>query len=227
MEKLLLSTFKNMIHFNIKLIQSRIAMCAFTALALWTSPVVHAEDLEPNVMIERVTTEVLDEIKNNPQLQAGNLNATREAVNRVVMPHVNFRRMTAASVGPAWRSATPAQRDDLVDAFETMLIRTYAGSLDQIGNLRVVILPMRAQPAGSKDALVRSEIRGGSSPIQLDYRLEPTPGQGYGWKVYNVSILGAWIVDTYRTQFAQELSAGGIDGLIKALREQNFKADGK
>lgn len=208
-------------------ISAAMSAVALSAFATLFAPSVQAQDLAPNALIEQVTTEALTEIKNNPKLQAGDITAATEAVNRIVMPNVNFRRMTAAAVGPAWRGATPEQRDALVNAFETMLIRTYAGSLDQIGDLRVVILPMRAAQEGSKDALVRSEIRGGSSPIQLDYRLEQTPGQGLGWKIYNVSILGAWIVDSYRTQFTQEINTGGIDGLIKALREQNFKADAK
>lgn len=183
------------------------------------------QELAPNAMIEQVTSQVLAELRNNTRLQTGDVAVATEAVNRVVMPHVNFRRMTAAAVGPAWRNATAQQRDQLVAAFEAMLIRTYAGSLQQVGDLRVVILPMRAQPADAKDVLVRSEVRGGDSPIQLDYRLEKTPGQGLGWKIYNVNVLGAWLVDTYRTQFAQQINASGIDGLIKALQEQNFKAE--
>lgn len=201
---------------------------AFVVLAAGMSALLHtpaqAQDLEPNAMVEQVTQAVLVELKNNQQLRAGNETAAREAINRVVMPHINFRRMTASAVGPAWRNANAEQREQLVEAFETMLIRTYAGSLEQVGDLSVVILPQRAEPADAKDVLVRSEVRGGNSPIQLDYRLEKTPGQGLGWKIYNVNVLGAWVVNTYREQFAQPLNAGGIDGLIKALKEQNFKA---
>lgn len=189
------------------------------------SALAKAQDLEPNVMVEQVTKNVLAELHNNQKLLSGNITVATEAVDRVVMPHVNFRRMTAAAVGPAWRNASAEQRDQLVESFKSMLIRTYAGSLEQIGDLYVAVLPMRAQPADSKDVLVRSEVRGGSSPIQLDYRLEKTPGQGLGWKIYNVNVLGAWIVDTYRTQFTQEINAKGIDGLIQTLKQQNLKAD--
>ncbi|RMX04331.1 ABC transporter substrate-binding protein [Corticibacter populi] len=184
---------------------------------------VHAQqqDLAPNAMVERVTTDVLTELRNNERVKAGDVAAATDAVDRIVMPNVNFQRMTAAAVGPAWRGATAEQREQLIEAFKGMLIRTYANSLEQVGDLRVVILPMRAQPADATDVLVRSEVRGGDSPVQLDYRLQKTPGEGLGWKVYNVNVMGAWIVDTYRPQFTQEINANGIDGLIRSLQNRN------
>lgn len=202
-----------------------LAATALLTGAVLFAPLANAQDLAPNAMVEQVTKQVLDELRTNKALQTGDVKVATEAVNRVVMPHVNFRRMTAAAVGPAWRNATPEQRTELIKSFESMLIRTYAGSLEEVGDLHVAVLPMRAGAADSNDVLVRSEVRGGSSPIQLDYRLEKTPGQGMGWKIYNVNVLGTWMVDTYRTQFAQEINAKGIDGLIATLKSQNLKAD--
>lgn len=73
--------------------------------------------------------------------------------------------------------------------------------------------------------LVRTEIRGRGDPVQLDYRLEKTPGDGAGWKVYNLNVLGVWLVETYRNQFAQEINAAadgqGIDRLIESLAARN------
>lgn len=198
------------------------ALLGAAALLAAAPAAVQAQDLAPNAMIEKVTQDVLGEIRSNRGVQAGNIAAATEAVDRVVMPHINFSRMTAAAVGPAWRNATPEQRQQVIDEFKAMLIRTYAGSLDQVGDLQVVVLPMRAQ-ADANDVLVRSEVRGGEQPIQLDYRLQKTPGQGMGWKVYNVNVMGAWIVDSYRSQFQREISAGGIEGLIKSLRNHNRK----
>ncbi|THU01472.1 ABC transporter substrate-binding protein [Lampropedia puyangensis] len=181
-----------------------------------------AQDMAPNEMVEKVTTDVLKEIHDNNNVRSGNIDAAREAVDRLVMPHINFSRMTAAAVGPAWRNATAEQRTQVVNEFKAMLIRTYAGSLDQIGDLKVVVLPMRAQPDDS-DVLVRSEVRGGDQPIKLDYRLQKTPGQGLGWKVYNVNVMGAWIVDSYRSQFQPIVNSSGIDGLIESLRKGEAK----
>lgn len=197
-----------------------LASAALTATALMGASPAQAADLAPDAMVEKVTSEVLKEIHSNQAVKSGNIAAASEAVDRVVMPHLDFQRMTAAAVGPTWRNATPQQRQEIVAEFKAMLIRTYAGSLDQVGQLQVALLPMRAQ-ADANDVLVRSEVRGGEQPIQLDYRLKKTPGQGYGWKIYNVNVMGAWIVDSYRSQFQQEISAGGLDGLIRTLRSKN------
>ena len=136
------------------------------------------------------------------------------------MPNVNFRRMTAAAVGPRWRQATPAQQQRLQEEFKALLIRTYSGALAQVGDQSVTVRPLRAAP-GDTDVLVRTEVRGRGDPVQLDYRLEKTPGVGAGWKIYNLNVLGVWLVETYRSQFAQEINAKGVDGLIDALSSRN------
>jgi phospholipid transport system substrate-binding protein len=108
----------------------------------------------------------------------------------------------------------------LQEEFKTLLVRTYAGALWQVSDETIVVRPLRAAP-DDKEVLVRTEIRGRGEPIQLDYRLEKTPGEGAGWKIYNLNVLGVWLVETYRSQFAQEINAKGLDGLIAALAERN------
>jgi phospholipid transport system substrate-binding protein len=142
------------------------------------------------------------------------------------MPNVNFQRMTAAAVGPAWRQATPEQKKRLQDEFKTLLVRTYSGALSQVNDQTISVKPLRASPE-DKDVVVRTEIRGRGDPIQLDYRLEKTPSDGAGWKIYNLNVLGVWLVETYRSQFAQEINAKGVDGLIAALTERNKNNAGK
>jgi phospholipid transport system substrate-binding protein len=136
------------------------------------------------------------------------------------MPHLNFARMTAAAVGPAWRQATPEQQKRLQDEFKILLVRTYSGALAQVADETVSVKPLRAAPTDA-EVVVRTEIRGRGDPIQLDYRMEKTPGQGSGWKIYNLNVLGVWLVETYRSQFAQEINAKGVDGLIASLAERN------
>jgi phospholipid transport system substrate-binding protein len=128
--------------------------------------------------------------------------------------------MRAAGGGPAGRRATPEQQKRLQDEFKALLVRTYAGALDQVVDQTVTVRPFRGSP-DDKEVLVRTEVQGRGDPVQLDYRLEKTPGQGAGWKVYNLNVLGVWLVDTYRTQFAQEINKSGIDGLIAALAARN------
>lgn len=179
-----------------------------------------AADEAPDALIKRLSTEVLDIVRSDKAIQAGDINKVIALVDRVVMPNVNFRRMTAAAVGPGWRQASPEQQKRLQEEFKVLLVRTYAGALAQVSDQTIVIKPLRAA-AEDKDVLVRTEITGRGDPIQLDYRLEKTPGQGVGWKIYNLNVMGVWLVETYRSQFATEINARGVDGLIEALVSRN------
>lgn len=179
-----------------------------------------AADEAPDALIKRLSTEVLDIVRSDKAIQAGDINKVIALVDKVVMPNVNFRRMTAAAVGPGWRQASPEQQKRLQEEFKVLLVRTYAGALAQVSDQTIVIKPLRAA-AEDKDVLVRTEITGRGDPIQLDYRLEKTPGQGVGWKIYNLNVMGVWLVETYRSQFATEINARGVDGLIEALVSRN------
>ena len=191
-------------------------------LAAWPA---HAAEEAPDALIKRLSTDVLDTIKGDKSLQNGELARIITLVDGKIMPNVNFQRMTASAVGPGWRQATPEQRQRLQEEFKILLVRTYAGALSQVSDQTVTVKPLRAAPE-DREVLVRSEVKGRGDPIQLDYRLEKTPGQGAGWKIYNLNVLGVWLVETYRSQFAQEISAKGIDGLIASLVERN-KANAK
>jgi phospholipid transport system substrate-binding protein len=194
------------------------------ALTLTLTPV-WAADEAADAMIQRLSTDVLNTIKADKSLQSGNLARIVTLVDNKIMPNVNFQRMTASAVGPNWRKATPEQQKRLQEEFKTLLVRTYAGALSQVSDQVVEMKPLRAS-AEDKEVVVRSEVKGRGDPIQLDYRLEKTPGDGAGWKIYNLNVLGVWLVETYRSQFAQEISANGIDGLITSLADRN-KANAK
>ncbi len=200
------------------LMQSAAALAA--AAWLGWAPAALAADEAPDALIKRLSSDVLETVKGDKSIKAGDVDKIMVLVNKTILPHVNFRRMTAAAVGPAWRSATPEQQQRLQDEFKTLLIRTYSGALSQVSDQSIVVRPLRAAPE-DKDVLVRTEIRGRGEPVQLDYRLEKTPGQGSGWKIYNLNVLGVWLVETYRTQFAQEINAKGVNGLIDALAARN------
>lgn len=184
-----------------------------------------AADEAADVLIKRLSTEVLDTIRADKAIQAGDVGRIVTLVDTKIMPNVNFQRMTASAVGPAWRQATPEQQKRLQDEFKTLLVRTYAGALTQVIDQTIVVKPMRAAPE-DKEVVVRSEVKGQGDAIQLDYRLEKTPGEGAGWKIYNINVLGVWLVETYRSQFAQEINAKGLNGLITTLTERN-KANAK
>ncbi len=196
---------------------------AASLVAVWALDgvgVVHAADEAPDVMVQRLSTEVLDALRADKSIKAGELDKVIALVDKTIMPNVNFRRMTAAAVGPGWRKASPEQQKRLQDEFKTLLVRTYAGALAQVSDQTIHVKPLRASPQ-DKDVLVRTEVRGRGDPVQLDYWLEKTPGEGTGWKIYNLNVLGAWLVETYRSQFAREINAKGIDGLIDVLTARN------
>ena len=196
----------------------------FILLLLGTSTLLmlpaRAADEAADALIKRLSTEVLDNIKADKAIQSGDLSRIITLVEARIMPNVNFQRLTAMAVGPAWRQATPEQQKHLQDEFKILLVRTYAGALTQVSDQVIAIKPMRAA-AEDKEVVVRTEVKGRGDAIQLDYRLEKTPGEGAGWKIFNMNVLGVWLVETYRSQFAQEISAKGINGLIGTLTERN------
>ena len=191
-----------------------------TALGLTlnlTLPLARAAEEAPDELIRRLSMEVLSTIKADKDVQTGDVRKVITFVDSMIMPKVNFSRMTASAIGRSWRQATPEQQKRLQDEFKNLLVRTYAGALSQLQDQTINVKPLRAQ-AGDTEVIVRTEVLGRGDPIQLDYRMEKTAG---GWKIYDLNVLGVWLVETYRTQFAQEISARGIDGLIATLALRN------
>lgn len=205
------------------LLETAIAIGSLIALALPA----HATDEAPDALVRRLSSEMLEAIRADRAVRAGDINRTMALVDARIMPSVNFQRMTASAVGPGWRRATPEQQKRLQDEFKTLLVRTYAGALAQVTDQSVFIKPFRASQ-DDPEVLVRTEVRGKGEPIQLDYRLEKTPGRGSGWLIYDLNVLGVWLVENYRGQFAREVNARGVDGLLQALAEKNrVNASGK
>ena len=179
-------------------------------------------DTTPDALVKRISTEVIDTAKTDKAIQAGDVNKVIALVDTKVMPSVNFEVMTRSAVGPKWREATPEQRTKLQAEFKTLLVRVYAGALTQIKDQTVEITKTQPVPQ-STQVVVQSEVRGKGEPIKLDYRLDKFEAD---WKIIDVNVGGIWLVTSYRSQFAQELGKGGVDGLIAALTERN-KAAGK
>jgi len=174
----------------------------------------------PDAWIKQISGEVIETVKSDKAIQAGDTKKIMTLVDAKILPNVNFLRMTSSAVGRYWRQATPDQQTRLQDEFKTLLVRTYAGALTQVKDQSVELKPLRAKPEDT-EVLVRSEVKGKGDPIQLDYRVEKI---GDSWKIYDVNVLGVWLVETYRASFAQEISASGIDGLITKLAEKNKAA---
>jgi len=177
---------------------------------------VHAQTA-PDALIKQLSDEVIDTVKADKAIQSGDVGRIIALVDTKVMPHVNFQRMTASAVGRHWKGAAPEQQKRLQDEFKVLIVRTYAGALTQVKDQTVQLKPLRAG-ADDSEVVVRTEVKGKGEPIQLDYRLEKTDA---GWKIYDVNVLGVWLVEQYKTSFAQEIAQVGIDGLITKLAEKN------
>jgi phospholipid transport system substrate-binding protein len=193
----------------------------FAAL-LFVAASAGAADMSPEVLVKDVTNEVLDIVRKDKDIQAGNTKKTLDLVEKKVLPHFNFQRMTQLAMGRDWRQASPEQAKVLVDEFRDLLVRTYSKALTEYRDQEIVFKPFKMAPADT-DVKVRTEIKqSGGKPIPLDYYLEKA---GNGWKVYDLEVGGISLVTNYRSSFAQEVRAGGIDGLIGNLQAKNKSGD--
>lgn len=203
---------------------TRLLFSLATSALIATTSHAQAPAAAPDAMVRDLSNEVLNAIKADKALKSGDANRVQQLVDEKVLPYTDFQKMTQLSVGPGWRNATPEQRTALTREFRTLLVRTYSGALSQVSDHKVELRPFRAQPADT-DVIVRTQVvasRG--DPIQLDYRLEKGDA---GWKIYDINILGVWLVENYKAQFSSQVNSSGVDGLIKTLTERNSQLAGK
>ncbi len=195
-----------------------------TSTALLLSANVMAQQEAPDAFMKRISNDVLDAVKADKEIQAGNQKRILDLVEAKILPHVNFQRMTSLAAGRFWREATPEQQKQLTNEFRDLLIFSYSGAMSQVRNQKLEFKPLRAEPSDTEVEVRSQVIQARGEPIQLNYRLEKTPT---GWKIFDINILGAWLVETYKGNFAAEIGKSGIDGLIKALAERNKKLASK
>lgn len=178
----------------------------------------------PDALIKRISEEVMSVAKSDKAVQNGDPRRIRQVVDEKILPYVDFQRMTALAAGRYWRQATPQQQQQLTDQFKQLLMYTYSGAISQIRNQKIEYRPLRADPSDTEVVVNTQVVQPGNEPIQLSYRLEKTPT---GWKIFDMNVLGAWLVETYKGSFASEINRSGIDGLIKALTDKNQQLAGK
>jgi len=177
-----------------------------------------AQELSPDQLIKNVTTEVLDIVRKDKDIQSGSHKKAIDLVEAKVLPHFNFSRMTQLAVARDWKQASPAQQKALTEEFRTLLVRTYSKALTEYKNQTIDFRPFKMQPADT-DVKVRTQIeQAGTKAIGLDYYLDK---QATGWKVYDIEVAGVSLVTNYRDSFAHEVRQGGIDGLIRTLQTKN------
>jgi phospholipid transport system substrate-binding protein len=171
----------------------------------------------PDALIKMVVSDVMASVKSDPDIQKGNIPKVMELVEKKIVPFADMRRTTEMAMGPNWKKASPEQQAVLTAEFKTLLMRTYSGALSQLRDQTVQFKPLRAAP-DDKEVIVKTVVIGRGDPVSLDYRLEKGSN---GWKVYDMNIMGAWLVEAYRNQFSNQISQNGIDGLVKFLQDRN------
>lgn len=180
----------------------------------------HAGDEAADQLVKRLSSEIIEAAKTDKDIQTGNRKKIDDLVETKVLPYINFDRMTSLAVGKNWREASAEQRKQLIAEFRTLLVHTYSGAITQIKDQRVEYKPFRASPEDTEVEVKSLVIQTRGEPLQLSYRLEKA---GTSWKIYDINVLGAWLVETYKGSFAAEVSKTGLDGLIKTLVEKNKK----
>ena len=171
----------------------------------------------PDGLIKTVVSDVMASVKSDPEIQKGNIPRIVDLVEKKIVPYTDMRRTTEMAMGPNWKKATPEQQTHLVAEFKNLLIRTYSGALSQLRDQTVQFKALRSAP-DDQEVVVKTVVLGRGDPVPLDYRLEKTAN---GWRVYDMNIMGVWLVEAYRNQFANQISQNGIDGLVKFLQERN------
>lgn len=173
----------------------------------------------PDGLVKGLTAEVMSTVQGDKAVQTGNLDHITQLVNDKILPYTDFERTTRLAMGRNWNKATPEQQAQIVEQFKKLLIRTYSGAIAQIKNQQVTFQPLRG--ASDTDAVVRTQVVNQGQQIELDYRLEKTAN---GWKVYDINVLGAWLIQTYQQQFNEKIAQSGIDGLLDFLTHFNTPA---
>lgn len=196
-----------------------VALMAVVGVSAQAAPAKPDAKAEPQVFVEQVARQAMDVLKADPQLKQGNIARVNAVIDEYLLPYVNFEKTTRLAAGRHWREATPAQRQALVDEFRGTLVRTYSGAFREVDpSLDFKMMPFRGD-ANADDVVVRTQVvQNGMQPALVDYRLERTPE---GWRVYDISVEGIWLIQNYRNQFATVIQRSGIDGLIQELRSRN------
>ena len=202
-----------------KFLKSLLTCFSLVWFSLFGMATANSQTVSAQDFIMKLSEDLLTEIKTNKELLAGDFNKLKEVADKKVLPYVNMNKLTSTAVGRSWRNITPAQKQQLVDEFQILLMRTYSGAMHRAKNAKVTIRPSRQKSESTDNIVVRTSLTNlGAEPIDVDYRVEKN---GDTWFIYDVSVLGVWLSQSYKESFAMEIQKNGIDGLIVQLREKN------
>lgn len=178
----------------------------------------------PVDLLQNTSNQLISALQRNQATLKTKPQIVYNIVNQILLPHVDVMSMSSKALGrDAWLRATPMQRQAFAQQFVTLLIRTYSSALAQYTNERVNFLPIRGDYTNQSRVQVNSVIVRESGPsINLSYRMTQVGGQ---WMLYDFSVDGISIIESFRSQFVEELQHSGIDGLINKLAQHNNQSD--
>lgn len=181
-----------------------------------------AEEQSPEALVKQVTAEVLDAVKSDKQLAAGDRQKALKLAEEKVLPHIDFEEATRLAVGRAWAQATPEQKKQLTANFRQMLVRVYSNAIRPYEGQTIQVSPVRMK-AGDTETTVHNTFKraSGGKPIGFDYAMRKT---GEGWKIYDIVVEGVSLVLTYRSEFDSIVRQEGLDALIRRLTQKNAPA---
>ena len=180
-----------------------------------------AQEVGPEELVKKVTQDVLEAIKTDKQLAAGDKQKALKLAEEKILPLVDFEEATRLAVGRAWAQATPEQKKRLVDEFRSMLVRTYSNAIEAYQGQTMKVMPVRMKPGATEVTVQNQFVRSAGQPVKVDYSMRKTDK---GWKIYDIVAEGVSLVLTYRSEFDVVVKQDGIDGLIKRLAQKNTPA---
>jgi phospholipid transport system substrate-binding protein len=197
------------------------SIARFLAVLLFFPVMGFAQELGPEALVKKITTEVLEAIKSDKQLAAGDRQRAIKLAEEKILPHVDFEEATRLAVGRSWQQASPEQRKKLTAEFRNMLVRTYSSAIQPYGGQQMKVMPVRMKPGDTEVTVQNQFVRSGGQPVKIDYSMRKTDN---GWKIYDIVVEGVSLVLTYRSEFDAVVKQEGVDGLIKRLAQKNTPA---
>lgn len=173
-------------------------------------------------LVDETTVAIKAAIKKERDVLAKDRNRLMELVDKIVLPHFDFAKMSNWALGKYWNEASKDQQSKFASEFRKLLVRTYAVALLDNVDRKISIVSSEVNKKSDKKVMVKTEVeQDGGFPIPIDYKMHMV---GAEWKVYDVVIDGISLVSNYRTSFANEIKKSGIESVIASLKQRNDSA---
>lgn len=175
----------------------------------------------PVPMLEHAANDIISTLKENKSSLKSNPNIIYQAVETYLLPNVDVEGMSRSVLGrQAWTKASPSERAQFSQAFTKLVIRTYSSPLAQYSDEAVQFLPIRGSTSARFIRVNSVIVRSQGQNIPLSYSLISKEGR---WKIYDISVEGVSLLQSFRSQFAQALQHSSINEIISEMHKKQVK----